>query len=78
MTDEVFKDIKSSAIKYIKTGNNKFGQVSARLKLIQKLENIYDNHEYILSRFNKSEFIEFLEFVKPENKKKCEEIYYGL
>jgi hypothetical protein len=65
-SQEVFDDIKASAIKLWKSYDNTYGYVDEKLGRIEDIQNIDDNAWYMVAMFDPVNQIKLLDLVKPE------------
>lgn len=73
-SDEIFEDIKENAIKLWSTYSNEFGYVDNKVNKIKDIQNIEDNAWFIVAMFDYSNKFKLLTMVKPETRKKLEEV----
>jgi len=65
-SQEVFDDIKASAIKLWKSYDNTYGYVDEKLGRIEDIQNIDDNAWYMVAMFDPVNQTKLLDLVKPE------------
>jgi len=68
-TDDVFQDIKESALKIWKTYDDQYGYATAKCGRITDLRNFRDNAAYIVAMFDTSNQCKLLSLVKLEETK---------
>lgn len=74
-SDEIFEDIKASAIKLWKTFDNEYGYVDGKLERIKNIQNISDNAWYIVAMFDGNNQLKLLNMVqRADTKTKLREV----